>query len=249
MNIKSLVRFTALVSCLHVMTACSSVHEALHGERTQPAAIRLTLLPTTPIITGKSSEIDAKITYIQNLSLVSPEDLQPKEGRDLTLFALDTTYSDLQVLTAKATSSNGLYHFSFTPRKAGSYRIWADAPLKSLPAAALPYSDIGKRTYGQFSDSENLTQNVNGTTLTLKSDASLKRFNEATLSLESSGGTTPITDAICIYNDYRTLLHLTPHEGKISFSPDKEGLMKCFVSANIGTSTATLPYTITIAKD
>lgn len=243
-----MMRHAALLLCLSALTACGSVHEALHPRKEHEDILYLTLLPHTPLAYGAPTEFDTKITNIQTRELITPEALKATNSDNLTLYALDSSFTDLQVLAATPTQTGGLYHFTFTPHRKESYRFWAYAPLKEADDE-FPYRDTGTRTPGHFDRIVTLAQTVGGSTYTLHLDTPLRRFHETEFTLEATGEAT-ITEIIGFYDDYRTVIYLTPNkDNAIVFAPDREGYIKLFTRIATGGKTITLPFTVQVAKD
>jgi len=251
---KTLLRISAISLCISTISACSSVNEAMYGERMQPSAIHLTLLSSDPLTQGKPTHIKSKITHLKILKLVTRNEMQPTQANTLPMIAIDTSFSDVQIIDATPTNIDGLYDFTFTPHKPGSYRIWAETKLKSAPHTEYPYSDIGTRTPGKFTRTELLEQKQDGITYALKIENPLTRFDNEEITVQAtdnSGTNIPVTlrDIVGIYGDYRTVIHLTPDNGKISFSPDKEGLIKLFVRLTANGKETTVAFTAAITKN
>lgn len=234
---------------LATLSACGSMHEAMHTKRATELTTHLTLLPLAHPAPNTAIPVDTKITTLKTRAVLTPQDLKPAPGDTLTYYALDSSFTDFQTLKTTPTKIDGLFHFTFTPRTTNSYRIWAETEMKNDAPVEYPYNDIGTRTPGKFTRIESWTQTLGSASITLSSDTRLKRFNEATLSLKSGESPLPITDAVAFYDDYRTLLHFTPTDGKITFSPDKQGYVKIFIRSTINGKETTLPFTFEIAKD
>ena len=241
--------------CLTVLSGCASLHEAMHPpKKVEDTQLYLTLLPRDQVALGKSTDIDTKLTQIKTRALITKEDLKPTPGDALPLLALDSSFTDFQAIFAKPTAVEGLYHFSFTPHVKSSYRIWSLAELKTAEAQEYPFKDIGIRTPGSFKHTEMLTQTQNGITYVLQLDSALKRFNETTFELQAKNANdtimpATIKDITGVYDDYRTLIHLTPQNGKVTFVPDKQGFIKCFTRIETGGKESVVAFTVSVAKD
>lgn len=239
----------ALALVLLSTSACASVHEAMHGKRATEPTVHLTLVPLEKPEPGKTTTISAKVTYLKTRLLVTHAELKPQASDALTLYALDNSFNDFQAINASATSTDGLYQFAFTPHSSG-YRIWAESALKTAPESEFPFADIGARGLGKFTRTETLQQNWNGTTATLVLDEKPIRFHECNITLQLGGTNADIKEIIGFYDDFRTVIHLKPENGKgINYSPDQEGFIKLFVRFAANGKEATLPFTISVAKD
>ncbi len=252
MNRTQLAALTLLCS----LTACASYHEAMHpAKKKEETQLYLTLLPVGDIALNKATEIDTKLTQIKTRALITSKDMDSTEGGALPLIALDSSFTDFQTIPAAPTKVDGLYHFSFTPHLRNSYRIWAYAALKGAGAPEYPFKDIGTHTSGNFNRTEQLSQTLNGTTYTLKLESPLKRFNEDTLALEAKdaqGNPVPATikNITGIYDDYRTVIRITPESGKdLTYVPDKEGYIKLFTRISDGSRETVVAFTVSVARD
>ncbi len=235
---------------LAALTACSSVHEAMHDKHPETQNLHLTLVPLGEVAIGKTTPVDAKLTAVKSRALLTQADLITPETDTILLYALDTHFTDFQPIRAKAGKTDGLYHFTFTPHNPGSYRIWAEAAPKDGSFPEYPFVDLGARSLGSPPHDATLQTTQNGVAYTLMLEDALTRFKESTFKISANGTPVTITDIIGIYTDYRTVIHITPEAGKdVVFVPEKEGLVKFFIRVNAGGKETILPFIAPVARD
>jgi hypothetical protein len=91
--------------------------------RTSPVA--MTLDPSPPPTEGGASEITLTLKT-ESGKPIGPDELIPTSTRKVILLAIDPSLEDFQAMTPEAGTRPGEWQFPFSPRRSGTYRIFAD---------------------------------------------------------------------------------------------------------------------------
>lgn len=237
-------RLLLTLSCLAALSACDTVKTAARIKKPDaPASLRLTLLPQTRPEPKKSVLVDAKITRLKDRSRVIAEELK---APGLRLLAIDSNYSDFQLITPEKSELPGLFHFRFIPASQQAYRLWADVEMTEgkKDIHEFPFADIGGKSGRSFPRKEVLGHE--GYRLALS--APLTQYDETVLKLSRGDTDLPIAEAFGFYDDYRTVLHLSPTNGSMAFTPHREGFLKLLLRVNDGGGKL-LPFVVEVKKD
>ena len=163
-------------------------------------------------------------------------DLRVVHTEKIHLLIIDPTLSDYHHVHPRLTETPGEYAFSFTPRKAGSYRAWADVRTTSTGLQEFATADIVSH------------QQVGGapdTSVNLRSEAQNLRFQLSFVAEPRAAqpvkGKVSITDAagqpfrglepvmgsfahlVAFNEDYKTVLHMHPRIERVLNGDDRGG--------------------------
>jgi hypothetical protein len=108
------------MSLIRRRIAASSIYEA-PGE----TSIVMSASPDAPLRAGKIAKVTVRLSR-RDGSPVVLSDLLVMHTQRIHLLIVDHSLSDYHHEHPKATGTRGEYEFSFTPRRSGPYRIWAD---------------------------------------------------------------------------------------------------------------------------
>ncbi|MDB6151640.1 MAG: hypothetical protein JWL90_93 [Chthoniobacteraceae bacterium] len=111
------------------------------GTPGEPSVI-LTPALAAPLVAGQQNEITLKLTWKQNGQGVTPEELLVVHTERIHLLIIDESLGDYHHEHPKAGSVPGEYHFGFTPRRPGAYRVFADLTPSQSGAQEYPMCDL-----------------------------------------------------------------------------------------------------------
>lgn len=241
-----------------------------HGV-TQPT-MKLSASSTKPLQVGEKAEVTVKLTNLQGQP-VSLSDLMEAHTEKVHLLVIDPSLTDYHHEHPKPTAAPGEYRFSFTPRKPGSYRIWADVVSQSSGMQEYVMTDLLATTQAEpiAQRSTSLQSKLDGLTYTITFDKPILKKGEAamgTLTITDPSGKIftqlePVMGAyahlVGFVDDYKTISHIHPMgvepskasdrgEGKLQFhlQPDQSGLMRLFSQVQIGGENKFVPFTLEI---
>ena len=87
--------------------------------------VEMTLTSNTPAVTGREVRVVAMLKTTTGKA-IAPEDLRVVHTQKLHLLVIDPTLTDYQHIHPQPGNNAGEWVFTFTPRQAGQYRIFAD---------------------------------------------------------------------------------------------------------------------------
>jgi hypothetical protein len=137
--------------------------------------VEMTLVNTDQALTGREVRVVATLKASSGKP-IAPEDLLEVHTQKLHLLVIDPTLGDYQHLHPQPGQKAGEWEFTFTPRRTGVYRIFADftpaATARGLYASADLAVDAGTEGEGaeRASAAENTTYEFSGYTFELKTD-------------------------------------------------------------------------------
>lgn len=235
------------------------------------ATISMAASTAQPLAVGQRTEVTLVLKK-KDGSPVTVNDLQEAHTEKIHVLIIDPTLTDYHHEHPVPGSAPGEYRFSFTPQKAGAYRMWADL----VPA------DSGKQEYviadlgGTPSTGEipgraaSFTTTVDGLTYAVTFDGPLKAGTAAmgTLTVKDANGAVfaalePIMGAyahiVGFSEDFKTIAHIHPMgdepknpsdrgAGELQFhiQPEKPGLVRLFAQVQIGGQSKFAPFTLNV---
>ena len=113
------------------------------GEATLKAAVATKV----PLQVGQKAEATLRLTK-KDGSPVLLSDLKEAHTKRIHLLVIDSSLTDYHHEHPEPTATPGEYTFSFTPRKPGSYRAWADLHPSATDAQEYSMTDIAAPTLG-----------------------------------------------------------------------------------------------------
>ena len=232
--------------------------------------IIVTAAADQPLRVGETTSVT--LTLTRQGSPVTLEDLKEAHTEKIHLLIIDPTLTDYHHEHPVPGDTPGNYRFSFTPRKEGPYRIWADL----VPVGT------GKQEYaivdldGAFAGGEvparasSLTATVDGLTYAVNFDGPLQagKATLGTLTVKDANGAVftalePIMGAyahlVGFSEDLQTIAHIHPMgeepknpsdrgAGELQFhiQPEKSGLVRLFAQVQIGGQSKFAPFTLNV---
>jgi hypothetical protein len=89
-------------------------------------SIILSSIRSEPLIEGKRATVTVRLTRKKDGAPITPDDLLIVHTERIHLLIVDESLTDYHHEHPRPTGTPGEYEFAFTPRKQGSYRIFAD---------------------------------------------------------------------------------------------------------------------------
>lgn len=236
--------------------------------------ITVTAVPEKPLTVGERARVTVKLTKPDG-SPVLLDDLVEAHTEKIHLLIIDSSLTDYHHEHPKPGNAPGEYVFEFTPRKPGSYRVWADIIPAATGAQEYAISDIPASTQGEpISDRQpRYVGKSGGLRYEVSFDQPEIRAGEAvlgTLKITRPDGSVfeqlePLMGAyahlVGFGEDYRSIAHVHPMgkeptqptdrgRGELQFHlmPSQPGLMRLFVQVQIEGKDVFIPYTLEIKE-
>ena len=226
---------------------------------------------TQPLVIGQKAEVTLVLKK-QNGSPVTLNDLQEAHTEKIHVLIIDPTLTDYHHEHPVPGSAPGEYRLSFTPQKAGAYRMWADLVAADTGKQEYVIADLGGRpSVGEIPNrTPSLTTTVEGLTYTVTFDGPLKAdaATMGTLTIKDVTGAVfpalePIMGAyahlVGFSEDFKTIAHIHPMgeepknssdrgvgELKFHIEPETAGLVRLFAQVQIGGQSKFAPFTLKV---
>lgn len=225
-----------------------------------------------PLTVGQKADVTLTIKK-KGGTPVTPDDLEVAHTQKVHALIIDPSLTDYHHEHPLPTGKPGEYAFSFTPRKPGPYRIWADLVPKG-GEQEYAMTDLAAPTQPEpiTNRTESLKTTVDGLTYTLTFKQPLKAGDAilGTLTVADAKGTVfpslePVMGAyahiVGFSEDFKTIAHIHPMgeeptketdrgAGKLDFHlvPEQPGLLRLFAQVQIGGVSKFAPFTLNIQK-
>lgn len=241
----------AATACM-LLSACADSVKKKAAIADSKTTLRLTLLPLQPITPEHTVSVDAKLSDIENRTLIMNDDLVAP----LQLWAVDTRLSDFHAITPQASATPGLYRFDFTP-VSGAYRVFAHAvlaaPAKNTLGEQFPRADLGAYRPGAIDKTQRLTATMNGYRFALSWEKHLTEGeeNRAVLQVTDVAGheVKASGSAAVFYEDLRHVAYLPLVSGQsVAFTPAHAGFVKVFVQIPLDKRAYVVPFGMTVSE-
>ncbi|MBN8521637.1 MAG: hypothetical protein J0L77_07065 [Alphaproteobacteria bacterium] len=241
-----------------------------HDEMTMQNAVKFTLSPDGNIQAGKTTKVTAKLTLLEDGSVLGERELKEAHTRKLHLLVVDPTLTDYHHIHPTP-MANGEWSFDFTPLKNGQYRVWADVIPVATGKQEYIVADIGmpSKEKATIDQSTAMTSTVDGYTFTLALEGEPKAgaavMGNVTVTKDGKPFTQlePVMGAFAhvvgFTEDYKSVLHIHPmgkeptsdaERGgpKLEFhiEPEKAGFVKLFAQVRIDGKDVFAPFGITV---
>lgn len=249
--------------------AASSVYEK-PGE----PSMKLVARPDRPLEVGRKAEVVVSI-HRNDGRPVTPDDLLVVHTQRIHLLIVDSTLADYHHEHPLPTGAPGEYRFSFTPRRPGPYRMWADVVPGWSSLQEYLMTDIPSEHPGEPIPDRGDTSraSLDGLTfdLTFYSGGKPLRVGEAVVGrirVSGAGGTPfvglePIMGSFAhivgFNEDYKTVVHIHPTGNdptrptdrggpvlEFKFYPPAAGYTRLYCQVNIGGASKFAPFNINV---
>jgi hypothetical protein len=253
--------------------AAGGHEEGAHGGHATEPTLKATVTTTAPLQVGQKAEATLRLTK-KDGSPVLLSDLKDAHTKKIHLLINDQSLTDYHHEHPVPTGTPGEYAFSFTPRKPGSYRVWADLLPVATDAQEYSMADIAAPTQGEPISERDIktVDEVEG----LKYEVV---FNKAKLTVgEAAMGKLKITQPdgkiftqlepimatyahlVGFGEDYKSIVHIHPMgaepksdadrgAGSLEFhiEPEQPGLMRLYAQVQIGGVSKFARFTLQVA--
>lgn len=277
--------FTLLITTL--LTASSGAyaageHSSAH-EHSPPAALAshekmavkntvvLELLPSSPLLAGKTVQVTAKLNAVSDGKPLSFDDLKEAHTKKLHLLVVDPSLSDYHHIHPAQGKNAGEYVFDFTPQKNDSYRVWADVIPLATGKQEYVVADMGSaaKDKAAINKATSITSTVDGYTFTLALDNEPKAGSAVMGNITVTKDEKPFDQlepvmgafahVVGFTEDYKSVLHIHPmgkepttdtERGgpKLEFhiEPKKAGFVKLFAQVRIDGKDVFAPFGVMV---
>ncbi len=192
-----------------------------------PGEPQIVLTPSAaPLIAGQRSEVKIRFTWRRDGGAVNLGDLLVVHTEPIHLLIVDESLDDYHHEHPRATGVPGEFAFAFTPRRPGSYRIFADLTPRVSGAQEYPQCDLpGTAPGGKVvNHAATTTSNFGGLNYELRwltggGPVVARRPVSARVTITEADGAPfqklePLMDAyahiVGFYEDRSTVLHIHP---------------------------------------
>ena len=267
-----LVQKTAATSGKDEHAADGHDHGAAgHSHGAAEPTMTLAASMTQPLTVGQRIEVKLVLKK-KDGSPVTLNDLKEAHTEKIHMLIIDPTLTDYHHEHPAPGSVPGEYRFSFTPQKAGAYRMWADVIPADTGKQEYVIADLGGMPQmGEIPNrASSLTSTVEALTYSVSFDGPLQA-GKATLGKltikDANGAVFPALEPIMgayahivgFSEDYKTIAHIHPKgeeptkpsdrgAGELEFhaQPEKAGLMRLFGQVQIGGQSKFAPFTLNV---
>lgn len=244
-----------------------------HGHGSVEPTISMALSTATPLKAGEKTDVIVSLKK-KDGTPVTLEDLKEAHTEKIHVLVIDPSLTDYHHEHPVATEKVGEYKFSFTPKKPGAYRVWADLLPVATGAQEYAMADIAADTEAEpLTDrTETLTTKLEGLTYTLSFKEPLKAGSAAlgTLTITDDKGQIfpslePVMGAyahiVGFGEDFKSIAHIHPMgpeptkatdrgKGSLEFhlQPESPGLLRLFAQVQINGASKFAPFTLNIGE-
>ena len=235
----------------------------------QAAHLKLSLTPSADLVAGQPAHITASLTK-KDGTPVTLSMLQEKHTKKIHLLVIDPTLTDYHHLHPVEGRNPGEYMFDFTPKKSGTYRIWADvAPVNGEQEYVRADLGMPPATPVAIDKTTSLAADSGGYHFALALDGDPVRgralMGKVTVTKEGIPFTKlePVMGAyahiVGFGEDYTSLTHLHPMGAEptketdrggpnleFHFEPSKAGVVKLFAQVRIEGKDIFAPFTVIV---
>lgn len=233
--------------------------------------LKLSAVSKNALKPGENADVEISLTKKNNAPLLL-EDLQNVHTKKIHLLIVDPSLTDYHHEHPTTGGTPGKYVFSFTPRKPGSYRIWADVtPKEGLHEYVM--ADLNNETAEKvkIDHTPNLSVIVDGFKFELKLESETLKLGQpisATIHVVGPDGKPftelePIMGAFAhlvgFYDDFQTIAHIHPMgkepensnerggpDLQFHFMPEKPGVLKLFAQVQVKGTSKFAPFTVIV---
>lgn len=266
----AMVAIVLLASC-SAPSNTSSVEKSAEGHEHGSHQLAATAKTSAALQAGKPVSLVLTLTHADTCKPVKPQEIKTVHTQRVHLLVVDPTLTDYQHLHPVA-GKNGTWKVNFTPKKEGSYRVWADVtPLKGTQQYLK--NDIGEplAAAADIDTDVTMSADVDGYHFVLKFDEPLKVGQAAMGSVMVTKDEKPVrtlqpvmgafAHIVGFGEDGETVLHVHPmgkeptkasaHGGpELTFhiEPEKAGFVKLFVQTRINGKDIFAPFGVTVSE-
>ena len=255
----------------HTGHAMEGMAHGDHVEVKTSNSVKLQLLPSSPLVAGKTTQVTARLVGIVDNKPLTLGDLKEAHTKKLHLLIVDPSLTDYHHVHPTAGKNAGEYVFDFTPKKNDSYRVWADVIPIATGKQEYVMADMGivAKEKAAVSKATVMSSTVEGYTFTLALDSEPKAGAAVMGNITVAKNGKPFTQlepvmgafahVVGFTEDYNSVLHIHPmgkepttetERGgpKLEFhiEPEKAGFVKLFAQVRIGGNDVFAPFSVTV---
>lgn len=249
-------------------------HGGAHGPGSAVTTINVALQSAQSLVVGQKAEVTARLTT-KDGKPVGMDALKEAHTRKLHFLIIDQSLTDYHHEHPEPTATPGEYKFSFTVRKPGPYRVWADLVPVATGEQEYVIADLPAETKGEplANRAEVLTATVEEMTYTVTFKEPLEVGGAAlgTLTVNDAKGAVfpslePVMGAyahlVGFSEDFKTIAHIHPMSeeptketdrgaGTLDFhiAPEQPGLLRLFAQVQIGGVSKFAPFTLNVQPE
>ncbi|WP_238991263.1 hypothetical protein [Rariglobus hedericola] len=199
---------------------------------TARSPVTMTLQGELPAVPGRESKLTLTLVTMTGKA-VGPADVLVQHTRKLHLLVVDPTLRDYQHIHPEPAAKDGDWSFSFTPRLAGTYRVFAD--FVPVPTARSLYAGADLPVTGEVAVNMNILSwdaEVEGYQFKLTPAAPIHAGKVADLTFtvtRPDGGVVPMEPVMDAYahlvafdQGHSGFAHLHPNEISLTPPPDEK---------------------------
>lgn len=246
-------------------------HDASAATVEDDHTIKAALMAHNALKVGTATTLNLRLSYA-NGKRVKPRDLKVVHTRPIHLLVVDQTLTDYQHIHPKVGKA-GKWHFSFTPKKAGPYRIFVDVTPKKGEHQYIKLDlEQPAQADGTVDKAPTSVADMGGYYFTLSFDDTVKagqavmghvkvtdKYGKPTTDLQPVMGA--YAHIVGFSEDRESVVHIHPL-GKeptkrsdrggpdldFHFEPEKAGFVKLFVQTKIGGKDVFAPFGVEVAQ-
>jgi len=247
--------------------ACAHMHDTARA-----ATTNVSLSTAQPLTSGKKADVTIKLSK-KDGSPVLLSDLEEAHTQKIHLLIIDSSLSDYHHEHPEPAGTPGEYTFSFTPKKPGPYRVWADLVPTVTGKQEYAIGNISAASKGEPITEKTIktSPTVGGLKYEITFEDSELKAGQAALGklkITSADGNPfsqlePIMGAyahiVGFNEDFQSIVHIHPMGaeptkatdrgiGELEFHllPAKPGLMRLFAQVQIGGKNQFASFTLLI---
>ena len=202
-------------------------------------SIVLTPVLAQPLAAGQPSEVRIRFAWKRDGAPVTHDDLLVVHTERIHLLIIDESLDDYHHEHPRPTDVPGEFAFTFTPRRPGSYRVFADitpsvSQSQEYPMCDLPGSAPGGRIVNRIDTIESTTDGLNYQLRWLTGGVPVKTRRPVTalVNISDADGKPfarlePImgiyAHIVGFYEDRRTVVHIHPMDAEPQRATDRGG--------------------------
>lgn len=251
----------------HSPPAALTSHEQMAAKNT----LALELLPSSPLLAGKTVQVTAKLNGASDGKLLSFDDLKEAHTKKLHLLVVDPSLSEYHHIHPTQGKNAGEFVFDFTPQKNDSYRVWADVIPLATGKQEYVVADMGSaaKDKAAINKATSMTSTMDGYIFTLALDSEPKAGSAVMGNITVTKDGKPFDQlepvmgafahVVGFTEDYNSVLHIHPmgkepttdtERGgpKLEFhiEPEKAGFVKLFAQVRIGGKDVFAPFGVMV---
>ncbi len=232
--------------------------------------IKVTVVSPHSLESGKANDVTVKLADLTGKP-VTFQQLKTAHTKKFHALIIDETLSDYNHIHPVETKTPGEYSFSFTPKKNGNYRLWADLLPITTGKQEYAITDLKgtKASTGVIDKTVNNTSTVDGLTFKLSFESPLKTGKAVmgkvmvTKDGKPFAQLEPIMAAyahiVGFNEDRKTVVHIHPMgkepmkeadrggpELEFHIEPNKSGFTKLFVQIRVDGKDIFAPFGVMI---